>query len=58
MSYEALNDGGWVCLPGVMDATFLDQIRATVERLWEEEGENAGSEFRNESGAPAGKSCR
>ena len=34
-----------------MDADFLEEIRATVERLWEEEGENAGSEFRKEPGA-------
>ena len=51
VTYEALDDAGWVSLPGAMDADFLEEIRATVERLWEEEGENAGSEFRKEPGA-------
>ncbi len=50
VTYEALDDAGWVCLPGAMDAAFLEEIRATVERLWEEEGESAGSEFRKEPG--------
>ncbi len=46
-----LDEAGWVCLPGAMDRAFLEEIRTQVERLWEEEGENAGSEFRKEPGA-------
>lgn len=46
-----LDELGWVCLPGVMDAGFLEEARGAVERLWEEEGENAGAEFRKEPGA-------
>jgi ectoine hydroxylase-related dioxygenase (phytanoyl-CoA dioxygenase family) len=34
-----------------MDDDFLAEIRARVEQLWEEEGENAGAEFRKEPGA-------
>jgi hypothetical protein len=51
MTYHGLDDAGWVCLPDVMDADFLEEIRATVEQLWDDEGENAGSEFRKEPGA-------
>ncbi len=46
-----LDEAGGVGLPGAMDVAFLEEIRAAVERLWEEEGENAGSEFRQEPGA-------
>lgn len=46
-----LDEAGWACFPGLVDAGFLDEIRRNVERLWEEEGENAGSEFRKEPGA-------
>ena len=46
-----LDELGWICLPGVMDERFLEEVRTQVERLWEEEGENAGSEFRKEPGA-------
>src|SRR5438874_12957047 len=46
-----LDERGWVSLPGVMDSAFLEEARARVEQLWEEEGENAGSEFRKEPGA-------
>ena len=48
---EQLDQAGWVCLPGAMDARFLEEARAEVERLWEAEGENAGAEFRKEPGA-------
>jgi hypothetical protein len=51
MNYDQLDDAGWICLPGAMDDAFMEEIRAKVERLWEEEGENAGSEFRKEPGA-------
>lgn len=46
-----LDESGWVCLAGLMDRAFLDEARSEVERLWDEEGENAGAEFRKEPGA-------
>jgi len=46
-----LDEAGWVRLPAIMDHAFLQEIRARVEQLWEEEGADAGSEFRKESGA-------
>jgi ectoine hydroxylase-related dioxygenase (phytanoyl-CoA dioxygenase family) len=46
-----LDELGWVCLPGVMDDAFLDEVRRRIEELWQTEGENAGSEFRKEPGA-------
>jgi ectoine hydroxylase-related dioxygenase (phytanoyl-CoA dioxygenase family) len=48
---DQLDKLGWLALPGVMDDGFLDEIRARVEQLWDEEGENAGAEFRKEPGA-------
>jgi ectoine hydroxylase-related dioxygenase (phytanoyl-CoA dioxygenase family) len=48
---QLLDEAGWICLPQAMDLHFLEQIRTAVERLWEEEGENAGAEFRKEPGA-------
>jgi hypothetical protein len=48
---EQLDEAGWVCLPGAMAPSFLEEARAEVERLWEAEGENAGAEFRKEPGA-------
>lgn len=46
-----LDDAGWVSLPGTMEDGLLGELRARVERLWEEEDANAGSEFRKEPGA-------
>jgi hypothetical protein len=46
-----LDELGWVVIPGVMEGGFLQEIRARIECLWEEEGANAGSEFRKEPGA-------
>jgi Phytanoyl-CoA dioxygenase (PhyH) len=46
-----LDEAGWTLAPTAMDANFLEELRAAVERLWEIEGENAGSEFRKEPGA-------
>ena len=46
-----LDELGWVALPGAMDDAFLQEIRARVEQLWEQEAANAGSEFRKEPGA-------
>ena len=46
-----LDECGWIRLPQIVEPSFLDELRASVERLWEEEGENAGEEFRKEPGA-------
>lgn len=48
---QQLDEQGWVALPGTMDNRMLHEIRARVEQLWDEEGENAGAEFRKEQGA-------
>jgi len=49
--FEELDELGWTVLPGAMGASFLQELRSRVEQLCEEEGENAGSEFRKEPGA-------
>jgi hypothetical protein len=48
---QQLDEQGWTALPGAMDDTFLEEIRARVEQLWDEEGAQAGAEFRMEPGA-------
>jgi ectoine hydroxylase-related dioxygenase (phytanoyl-CoA dioxygenase family) len=46
-----LQADGVVVLRSVMDAAWLEELRAAVARLLAEEGENAGSEFRKEEHA-------
>jgi hypothetical protein len=46
-----LDDSGWVALPAIMGDGFLQEIRARVEQLWQEEDANAGAEFRLEPGS-------
>lgn len=48
---EQLDEYGYLVLPGFMTAGLLDALRERTERLFEEEGESAGSEFRQESGS-------
>lgn len=48
---QQLDKLGWAALPGVMDDGLLLDLRARVEQLWDEEGANAGAEFRKEPGA-------
>jgi hypothetical protein len=48
---QQLDTLGWAALPDTMDGDLLDEIRARVEQLWEEEGGEAGAEFRKEPGA-------
>ena len=43
-----LDDGGYVILEHVLPHAFLNRLRNACERLWAAEGENAGSEFRQE----------
>ena len=48
---EQLDEQGYVVLPGFMSPGFLHALRERTEQLFEEEGENAGSEFRKEPGS-------
>ena len=48
---QQLDQQGWATLPGLMDEALLQEIRARVEQLWDEEGAAAGAEFRQEPGA-------
>lgn len=48
---EQLDEQGWVALPGLMTAGLLASVRARVDQLFEEEGETAGGEFKQEPGA-------
>jgi ectoine hydroxylase-related dioxygenase (phytanoyl-CoA dioxygenase family) len=49
--HEDLDRLGYVMVEDVLDAETLAEVRRCVEQLYEEEGENAGSEFRKEPGA-------
>src|ERR1044071_2811181 len=46
-----LDDLGYLVLPGLMDASLLDELRRRTDELFAEEGEQAGSEFKQEPGA-------
>ena len=46
-----LEDEGWLALPGLMNGELLQALRQRVEELFEEEGQEAGSEFKLEPGA-------
>jgi hypothetical protein len=50
-SQLALDDLGFVVLPGFMSGSLLDALRTRVEELFDQEGENAGAEFRQEPGS-------
>lgn len=43
-----LDELGYTVIPGLVDPEWLQALRARVEALFEEEGENAGHEFRQE----------
>ena len=45
-----LDDLGYLVLPNFVPPPLLDELRDRVEKLWAEEGEEAGSEFRYEPG--------
>jgi ectoine hydroxylase-related dioxygenase (phytanoyl-CoA dioxygenase family) len=45
-----LDDLGYLILPGFVSSGLLAELRDRVETLWEQEGEDAGSEFRPEPG--------
>jgi ectoine hydroxylase-related dioxygenase (phytanoyl-CoA dioxygenase family) len=48
---EALDRLGYVVVERVLDDQMLEQVRSCIEELYEQEGENAGSEFRKEEGS-------
>jgi ectoine hydroxylase-related dioxygenase (phytanoyl-CoA dioxygenase family) len=52
-----LDRDGFLVLPGVLNADQLEALRNRVEELFELEGENAGSEFKKESGARRLANC-
>ncbi len=47
---QQLDDLGYLVLPGFVPPPMLDALRDRVETLWAEEGDQAGSEFRDEPG--------
>src|SRR5690348_18431881 len=51
LARRQLQDEGWIALPGLISPQLLDAVRRRVEELFEEEGEAAGSEFKQEPGA-------
>jgi ectoine hydroxylase-related dioxygenase (phytanoyl-CoA dioxygenase family) len=48
---EALDTSGYLVLERFLNQDLLEQVRARVEELHEQEGENAGAEFRKEAGS-------
>lgn len=48
---RALDELGYVVLENFADADFLAALRTRLEELWEQEGSQAGAEFRLEPGA-------
>src|SRR5688572_25152437 len=46
-----LDERGYVELPGFIPHLLLEQLRSSVDALFEQEGENAGAEFRLEPGS-------
>jgi ectoine hydroxylase-related dioxygenase (phytanoyl-CoA dioxygenase family) len=47
---QQLDERGYLVLPGFVPPELLSELRERVETLWEQEGDNAGSEFRLEPG--------
>ena len=48
---SALDEFGYLELPGFMSSALLERVRAQVDQLFVEEGDQAGSEFRQEPGS-------
>ena len=46
LEQRRLDTDGYLVLENFVDDTYLGQLRARVEQLYQAEGENAGSEFR------------
>jgi ectoine hydroxylase-related dioxygenase (phytanoyl-CoA dioxygenase family) len=51
MDLAQLDEQGWIALPGLMPPAQLEALRARVDELFDEEGDRAGSEFKQEPGA-------
>ena len=49
--HAALDSSGYLVLERFLAPELLEQARARVEELHEQEGENAGAEFRKEPGS-------
>jgi len=48
---QQLDEQGFLVFPGLMGADLLERLRNRVDQLFDEEGANAGSEFKQEPGA-------
>ena len=48
---RSLDEQGYLALPGLMPPEFLAALRRRIDELFEEEGDHAGSEFKQEPGA-------
>jgi len=48
---QGLDTTGYVLVKDVLSPSLLEEVRARIEQLYEEEGENAGSELKTEPGA-------
>jgi hypothetical protein len=46
-----LQEQGYLILPGLIDPAWLEELREACRKLLEQEGENAGAEFRKEQNA-------
>jgi ectoine hydroxylase-related dioxygenase (phytanoyl-CoA dioxygenase family) len=46
-----LDEQGYLVLPGLMSRELLERLRTRIEELFDEEGAQAGSEFKQEPGA-------
>jgi ectoine hydroxylase-related dioxygenase (phytanoyl-CoA dioxygenase family) len=46
-----LDERGFVVLPGFIDPAWLDELQHATERQFEQEGADAGSEFKTETGS-------
>src|SRR5581483_10961072 len=46
-----LDEQGYLVLPGLMPPELLDRLRRRIDELFEEEGAQAGAEFKTEPGA-------
>lgn len=55
--FANLDRDGYLILPDLLPQPMLEKLRKRVEELFEEEGENAGAEFKLESGARRLANC-
>ena len=48
---RALDEDGYLVLPGLMPSALLTELRRRIDELFDQEGEQSGSEFKQEPGA-------